>query len=65
MEFNKYWNFQRGGGSLGKIPFVGEVWIIYGTTQCKCKKIRLCTNTGLGQSKCKSTCTQKKKMFFF
>ena len=26
-------NFQRGGEVLEKIPFVGEVWIFYGTTQ--------------------------------
>ena len=33
MKLN--WNFQRGGGggSLGKKPSVGEVWIISGTTQ--------------------------------
>jgi len=28
-----YWNFQRGGGVLEKIPSVGEVWIFSGTTQ--------------------------------
>ncbi len=35
MKLN--WNFQSGGGGgrvLGKIPFMGEVWIIYGTTHC-------------------------------
>ena len=32
------WNFQRGGGgggSKGKIPSMGEVWTIFGTTQLK------------------------------
>ena len=29
-----YWNFQRGGEVLEKIPSVGEVWIFSGTTQC-------------------------------
>ena len=29
----KLWNFQRGGGVLEKISSMGEVWIIYGTTQ--------------------------------
>jgi len=28
-----YWNFQRGGEVLEKIPSVGEVWIFSGTTQ--------------------------------
>ena len=32
----RYWNFQRGwwggGGGLKKIPFVGEVWIFFGTS---------------------------------
>jgi len=28
-----YWNFQRGGGVLEKIPSMGEVWIFSGTTQ--------------------------------
>jgi len=27
-----YWNFQRGGEVLGKIPSVGEVWIFSATT---------------------------------
>jgi len=31
MQLN--WNFQRGGEVLGKIPSVGEVWILLGTTQ--------------------------------
>ena len=31
MKLN--WNFQRGWGILGQIPSVGEVWIIYGSTQ--------------------------------
>ena len=30
-----YWNFQRGGGLLGKIPSVGEVWTFSGITQWK------------------------------
>jgi len=30
MKLN--WNFQRGGEVLEKIPSVGEVWIISGTT---------------------------------
>ena len=29
------WNFQRGGEVLEKIPFMGEVWIFFGTTQYK------------------------------
>ena len=31
------WNFQRGGGggAQGKIPSVGEVWIIFGTTHLR------------------------------
>ena len=29
-----YWNFQRGGEVLEKIPSVREVWIFFGTTQC-------------------------------
>jgi len=36
------WNFQRGGGVLEKILFMGEVWIFSGTTQYKtinCTKI--------------------------
>ena len=28
-----YWNFQRGGEVLEKIPSMGEVWIFSGTTQ--------------------------------
>ena len=29
------WNFQRGGwGILEKNPFLGEVWIFYGSTHC-------------------------------
>ena len=28
-----YWNFQRGGEVLEKIPSVGKVWIFSGTTQ--------------------------------
>ena len=28
-----FWNFQRGGEVLEKIPSVGEVWIFSGTTQ--------------------------------
>jgi len=28
-----YWNFQRGGEVLEKIPSVGEVWIFSGTAQ--------------------------------
>ena len=36
MELN--WKFQRGGGSLGKIPSLGEVWIISGTTHCRCTR---------------------------
>ena len=28
-----YWDFQRGGDVLEKIPSVGEVWIFSGTTQ--------------------------------
>ena len=31
MKLN--WNFQRGVEVLGKIASVGEVWIIFGTTQ--------------------------------
>ena len=30
MKLN--WNFQRGGEVLEKIPSMGEVWIISGTT---------------------------------
>lgn len=30
IKFN--WTFQRGEGSCKRIPFVGEVWIFYGTT---------------------------------
>ena len=27
------WNFQRGGGVLEKIPFMGKAWIFSGITQ--------------------------------
>ena len=30
-----YWNFQRGGGILEKIPSMGKVWICSGTTPWK------------------------------
>ena len=33
-EALKYYNFQRGGEVLEKIPCMGEVWIFSGTTQC-------------------------------
>ena len=33
-EALKYFNFQRGGEVLEKIPCMGEVWIFSGTTQC-------------------------------
>ena len=33
-EALKYYNFQRDGEVLEKIPCMGEVWIFSGTTQC-------------------------------
>ena len=33
-EALKYYNFQRGGEVLEKIPCMGEVWMFSGTTQC-------------------------------
>ena len=33
MKLN--WNFRRGGGVIGQIPSVGEVWIFSGTKHYK------------------------------
>ena len=46
MKLN--WNFQRGGGgSYGKIPSVGEVWIISGSTQCHIRRNSHMKQTGV------------------
>ena len=39
-----YWNFQRCGEVLEKIPSVGEVWIFSGTTHYIIKQVLACIN---------------------
>ena len=47
-----YWNFQKCGEVLEKIPSVGEVWIFSGTTQCNIEGYALLNLTvGVGTGK--------------